>query len=57
MATLTFAKARRAGTTTFRLASLADAQGNEVKCALGSDLTCRQMPGATRFRSFWYKDE
>lgn len=37
--------------------NLPDAQGNEVKCALGSDLTCRQMPGATRFRSFWYKDE
>jgi type IV pilus assembly protein PilY1 len=37
--------------------NLPDASGNEVKCALGSDLNCRQLPGATRFRTFWYKDE
>lgn len=37
--------------------NLPTGDGGEVKCALGSDLTCRQMPGATRFRSFWYKDE
>jgi type IV pilus assembly protein PilY1 len=37
--------------------NIPDASGNEVKCALGSDLTCRALPGATRFRTFWYKDE
>jgi type IV pilus assembly protein PilY1 len=31
--------------------------GAEVKCALGSDLNCRALPGATRFRTFWYRDE
>jgi len=34
-----------------------DASGAEVKCALGSDLNCRALPGATRFRTFWYRDE
>lgn len=37
--------------------NLPDASGNEVKCALGSDLTCRSLPGATRFRTYWYKSE
>lgn len=31
--------------------------GGEMKCALGSDLNCRSLPGATRFRTFWYRDE
>lgn len=34
-----------------------DASGGEVKCALGADLSCRPLPGATRFRTFWYRDE
>lgn len=37
--------------------NLPDASGAEVKCALGSDLNCRALPGATRFRSFWYREE
>lgn len=37
--------------------NLPDATGAEVKCGLGSDLNCRAMPGATRFRTFWYRDE
>jgi type IV pilus assembly protein PilY1 len=37
--------------------SLPDAAGNEVRCALTSDLNCRSLPGATRFRTFWYKQE
>jgi type IV pilus assembly protein PilY1 len=37
--------------------NLPDASGAEVKCALGSDLNCRALPGATRFRTFWYRDE
>ena len=37
--------------------NIPDASGGEVKCALSSDLNCRTLPGATRFRTFWYKDE
>jgi type IV pilus assembly protein PilY1 len=37
--------------------NIPDASGTEVKCALSSDLNCRSLPGATRFRTFWYKDE
>ena len=37
--------------------NVADGSGGEVKCALGSDLNCRALPGATRFRTFWFKDE
>lgn len=37
--------------------NLPDANGAEVKCGLGSDLNCRALPGATRFRTFWYREE
>jgi type IV pilus assembly protein PilY1 len=37
--------------------NIPDASGGEVKCALSSDLNCRSLPGATRFRTFWYKNE
>jgi type IV pilus assembly protein PilY1 len=37
--------------------NIPDPSGAEVKCALSSDLNCRSLPGATRFRTFWYKDE
>jgi type IV pilus assembly protein PilY1 len=37
--------------------NLAAPDGTEVKCGLASDLKCRALPGATRFRTFWFKDE
>lgn len=37
--------------------NIPDGAGGEVKCALSSDLHCRTLPGATRFRTFWYKEE
>ena len=37
--------------------NLAIPGGGEAKCLLGADLECRNVPGATRFRTHWRRDE
>ena len=37
--------------------NLATASGGEAKCVLSADLRCREVPGATRFRTFWRRVE